>query len=272
MLPGRTAYHVLFAQLLQERAPKNFTLSFDVKLTNEPQRADVIVVRKDPAAAVGEALTLVLLWPLLLWDAIIEFKSPTRPVRRGDLRRLLGYAAQYHAREAERLDASSKLVLVLVVAAWTPTLDEELRVFGWVVEPMGSGYYRVSAQPYALYVAVVDEVSKAENDALLNLLGHRTMQSQEADWWFSSHTFGSPEGQAMEKLEDYDAMIRQALKRLPASVRLQDLKPEERLQGLKPEEQVLALSDEVLAGLQARYLETLPAHVRAEIERRLARH
>jgi hypothetical protein len=281
MSTGRTAYHVIFAQLLQERAPKGLTFAFDVALTTEPQRADVIIVRKQPVVDTSKPLILERLWEWLPGDTIVEYKSPTRPVRRGDVRRLLGYGAQYHVREADRLGGREELALVLVVASLTPTLDGELGLLGWTRESLGGGYYRTTAQPYALHLVVVDEVARTEHDVLLDLVGHRTMESEEADQWLLRHTIEMPEGLTMEKLEGYDELVQKALDRMPLSVRLKGIKPEELLKGLKPEElrqglstqqRILALDDDVLARLPSDYVESLPAGIREEIQRRLSRH
>ena len=50
---------------------------------------------------------------------------------------------------------------------------------------------------------------------------------------------------------------------------LRFLTPKERLAGLAPEEQILALSDEVLRGLQEEYVRSLPSHVQQTIRKRL---
>ena len=76
----------------------------------------------------------------------------------------------------------------------------------------------------------------------------------------------------MDKLEGYDELIEQALAKMPASVRLKGLSPEERLQDLKLEEQILALSDEALRLLRPEAFDQLSSEARAEIARRLARH
>jgi hypothetical protein len=272
MSNGRTLYHVLFARLLEERAPKNLTFSFDQRLTTEPQRADVIIVRKLDVVDDSKPLILEGLWRLFPRDAIVEYKSPGRPVRLGDIRRLLGYGAQYHAREVDRLGGREDLALVLVVPSVTPTLDAELAVLGWTREALRGGYYRTSAQPYALHIVVVDEVAQTEHDVLLDLVGHRTMDSVEADRWLLMHTIESPEGLTMEKMEGYDELVQRALARMPLSTRLKGIMPEERLQGLRPEQQLLALSNEILAGLSEDYLKSLPEHVRDEIQRRLSHH
>ncbi len=66
----------------------------------------------------------------------------------------------------------------------------------------------------------------------------------------------------MQELEGYEEAIRKILKALPPELRLADL---------SPEQAVLAMPVDLLRGLSAEYLSTLPETTRAEIVKRLAR-
>src|SRR3712207_5683684 len=115
MAPARTAWHVGFTNLVVERGPPAIDVWPEVQLSIEPQRADLLLLRRtgEPRRD-HEARVLRRLWPLLGTDTLVEFKSPARPPRKGDLLRLLAYGAVYHAAQAllDRLDDPRDLTLV----------------------------------------------------------------------------------------------------------------------------------------------------------------
>jgi hypothetical protein len=127
---GRTAWHVWFAIFVKETAPPDAEVRFEVVLTTEPQRGDLLLLRRGELRS-GEAKALRGLWPLLRGDTILEYKSFAWPPRPGDLARLQGYGAQYFAAEiGKRAFELAELSLVLVVAKRTPTLEQELTRMG----------------------------------------------------------------------------------------------------------------------------------------------
>src|SRR5262245_40530216 len=80
------------------------------------QKADLLLIRRTTGEHLDErARVLRRLWPLLTSETLVEFKSLARPARRGDWIRLLGYGAQHHAKQVERLAVAAELTLVLVV-------------------------------------------------------------------------------------------------------------------------------------------------------------
>lgn len=152
---SKTAWHVAFAALIAERAPPGIEVRTEVQLTSEPQRADLLLLRRAGSARRDvEALTLRGLWPLLAGDSLVEFKSLSRPFRRGDLVRLFGYASQYHAINIERLRPAD-LTLVLVVPSITVTLRAELEWMSFALTELGKGYAQVSGNVYSTYIVVV---------------------------------------------------------------------------------------------------------------------
>jgi hypothetical protein len=100
----RTAWHAYFAMLIEERAPRDVEVIAEHVLTLEPQRADLLLIRRSRDRRDDQAGVLKRLWPELTTESLVEFKSISRPARRGDWIRLLGYAAQHHAKQIERLD------------------------------------------------------------------------------------------------------------------------------------------------------------------------
>jgi len=274
--------------MLTERAPPGFQVKSEHRLTLEPQRADLLITRSGEAR-VDEARTLKRLWSWLGEQTISEFKSISHPFRFGDLARLMGYAWQHRAQHKER-HRPEALTLLLVVPDISPSLRDEIDDNGWKMEPLGGGYQRVDTGVYWLYVVVIDEVAKAERDALLSLFGHHPQADAEARRWFGQFVMSDEETRKkMQEMEDYDELVKRFLAELPPELRLAGLPPELRLAGLAPEqrlaglapeqrladlapnEQVLALSDEVLRGLSETYLNSLPSATREAIRRRIGR-
>ncbi|WP_438020611.1 hypothetical protein WMF18_16705 [Sorangium sp. So ce315] len=270
----RNLWHLGFVNLVRARAPANISIHPEAPLAVEPQRADMVLLRKEGGPGEGgEARVLRGLWPLLGTDTVLEFKSPAQSAfRRGDLLRLWGYGVQYHVAQIERLSGYRALTLVLVVASVTRTLLRELAEMDWTLVRLGGGYGRIDGAVYATYLVVTDEVAEAEQDDFLRIFSHRPVLSAEARRWLQQWV--RPEEGAMQdvkELEGYDEMLQKLLDSLPAERRLAGLAPEERLAGLPPTRQLLALSDDVLRGFADEYLRSLPAEVQDAIRRRIGR-
>jgi len=88
--------------LLEERRPDAFEVLAEVPLGKEPQRIDYLLLRRKADADVSDARVLQGLWPKIRKDAIVEYKSIKREVKKGDLAKLLGYGCQYAAQEREQ--------------------------------------------------------------------------------------------------------------------------------------------------------------------------
>jgi hypothetical protein len=277
----RTPWHVYFAIFLKEHAPPDIQVKFELILTTEPQRGDLLLLRRgDAAHRDGEAQAFRGLWPLLGSETLVEFKSLAWPLRRGDLARLQGYGAQYFsARIEEGPLALADLSLVLIVPRRGQVLDEELARMGWRRVELGSGYARIEGSGYALYLAIIDEVTEAEQDGLLGLFSRKQWTERQIAWWWQHHA-GSLEGVNVQDVEGYRQIIREMLASMPVEERLDGLAPEQRLAGLAPEQrlaglapeqQLLALSDEILRALPEEYLCTLPAEVASILRARIGR-
>ncbi len=287
----RTAWHVIFTALLKERAPPGIDVIPEFVLSSEPQRADLLLLRREDVARQDErAKVLRGLWPRLSNDTLVEFKSATRPPRPGDWLRLLAYGAQYHVSEFARVPSASDLTLVLIVASLTPTLHAEAETMGWRLEDLGGGYWQSLGMVYPSYVVVIDEVAKTERDDLLGMFGHRTIEKQESFWWWRRHTLARPEDEQMlQNLEGYDEVLEKLLEVLPLErrlallspderleglsphERLEGLSPDERLEGLSPDEKILALPDDILRALSAEFVANLPEDLQAAIRKRTDR-
>ncbi|MEZ4406377.1 MAG: hypothetical protein R3A52_07880 [Polyangiales bacterium] len=162
MSTERTAWHPPFTTLLRERAPAWAKVTGEPQLTQEPLRPDDLIelrvdVPRDPSD-VGEVLRG--LWPLVRVVALLEFKSVSRPFRRGDLARLLAYGLVwfYTRQTADALTAptadggverrraeTADLTLALVVPTMSPTLTRELAQMRLALTTTGDGYRRAEA-------------------------------------------------------------------------------------------------------------------------------
>lgn len=269
----RTPWHVFFAIFLKEMAPPDIQLKFEVILNTEPQRGDILLLRRgDAGHRDEEARTFRGLWPLLPAHSLVEYKSLSWPLRRGDLARLQGYGAQYFVTQLEDgpLELAA-LALVLIIPTRTPTLEAEIDRMGWTMTSLGGGYARIDGSGYAYYLAIIEEVSKAEQDELLGLFSRRRKWTQSQAAWLWTHHAGSLEDVNVQNVEGYDQIITEMMASMPLEKRLEGLAPEQRLAGLAPEQQILALSDEVLRTLPDEYLRSLPAGVIAAIQARIGR-
>jgi hypothetical protein len=269
MSTARTPWHVYFAVFMKQIAPPGIEVTFEVTLTTEPQRGDLLLLhREDVPRRDNDARAFLGLWPLLRTDTLVEFKSLAWPLKKGDLARLQGYGAQYFAAQIDRPLGLRDLALVLILPTRTPTLVDELARMSWTAISLGNGYDRIEGAGYALYVAIMTEITEAEKDGLLGLFSGRKWTRTQITWWWQ-HRTGSMGEMNMQDMPGTDEIIQQMLDSLPPEVRLAGLAPEERLADLAPEQQVLALSDVVLRGLSKEYLSSLPAEVQEAIRRRI---
>ena len=305
----RTVYHFFFTAYVRERCPPGFAVVPEVVLTKEPQRADLLVLRRRRAQP-DAGRSLRRLWPLLSRETLLEYKSPGRPPRAGDWVKLLGYAAQWHASRVASIGRARNLSLVLAAPALTRTLVTEAKRMGWRLEALGKGYHRVHGAIYPSFLVLLDEVAADERDDLLAFLARAKMERapRETIAWLRRHTMGAMDIETPEELEEFKQFIRRYLARLPPEERFETmglpmdeylaglapeervaglapeervaglapeervagLAPEERVAGLAPEETVLALSDELLRRLPESFIASLPEQVREQIRRRLA--
>jgi len=289
---------VPFCALIAERAPSGIDVRVEVRLTHEPQRADMILRRRRRAARLSaRARVLRRLWRWLGVETIVEFKSLARPFRSGDLVRLWGYGVQWQTQRLRRLRPGD-LTLLLIVPSLTRALSAELAWMGFSVEDLGGGYRRVHGMVYIVYIVIIDEVAVAERDAFLALFGHHPADDPKAWWWLQQFIVKEGKTMALQKLEGYRKMVKrlseaaareyvvaqltpkqrlaglapeQRLAGLAPEQRLAGLAPEQRLAGLAPEQILLALPDDVLRALAEDYVRTLPPKTRAAIRRRTRR-
>jgi hypothetical protein len=265
-------WHLAFVNLIQRCAPPSFEVQSEVRLTIEPQRADILLLRRIGAERQDhEARVLRSLWPRLGLVTVLEYKSPVvSAFRPGDLLRLVGYGVLYHTVHLPELPKREDLTLVLVVASVTPTLLQEIERMGWTLTSLGGGYARVDGLMYTAYVVVTDEVTEAERDEYLRLFSHRPAVPGEATRWLQQWMKDTKMKQPdIEELPGFEELFQKTIEAMPLEKRLAGLAPEQRLAGLAPEQVVLALPLELLRALPEEYLRSLPAEILEQVRRRL---
>ena len=279
MSSSRTAWHPLFAALVMERAPPGFDVRVEVPLTLEPQRADLLLLRRGGGEVHDDqARVLRGLWPRIDRHAIVEFKSRARSLRRRDLARLLGYGWQYFTAHPDKLRRTWHLHLVLVVPSATLTLGKEVATLRLRLGLFQRGYASLDGAIFPVTVVRLDETAAAERDDLLALFARAKIQTQSARRWLQEHTMRTND-LANADLEGFDEIeqaylesfsVEKRLAGLAPEQRLAGLAPEQRLAGLTPEQTLLALPIAILRTFPAAYVETLAEPIRREIQRRLA--
>jgi hypothetical protein len=233
---------------------------------------------------------------------LLEFKSISRPFRRGDLARLLAYGlVWFYTHQAKgaltlprgrrRRARPGDLTLALVVPTLTRTLRREAEQMGLTLHSSGSGYLRATGSFCTLVVIELSRVATVEHDELMGwFAGKPVRPSMDLARWIGQNTstMNAPDKASpdLAGFADWFAHLRDAL---PPEMRfagarpeelLAHLKPEERVAGLRPEERVaglseadrvLSLPDTALRALPADYLATLPEAAQQRIRERLER-
>ncbi|MBI5515725.1 MAG: hypothetical protein HY909_18225 [Deltaproteobacteria bacterium] len=263
----RTAWHPVFTALLEQFRPRWVKVTAEVSLAREPLRVDDVIelraeIPRDPSDHGG---TLRGLWRSLRRVGLLEVKSLTRPLRRGDLARLLAYGylwlvprlrrrARSFAEEPAKAvepevvgtsegesvsddEASLRpedLTLLLAVPSLTKVLHEELEAFGWRLPSSTDGYHVMAAGPLTLVVLDLTHIAEAEDDDRLRYFGTEALRTLEGHLWVRQTTWsGRVPMIELKSLEGYDEMLKKIVEGLPPEVRVSGLRPAERLAGLR---------------------------------------
>jgi hypothetical protein len=275
MAGKRVIWHVGFGRLLRRRGSRAFEVWEEVPLSEEPPRMDYLLLRKHPEqelpGADDGAETLRGLWPLLPLVSVVEYKSPGRSYRTGDLDRLLAYVHTYYADERTRPAQRRDLCAVLAVPARTPTLDADFADLGLSWNDLGGGYWRARNTLYTLYVVELRVVARAEQDDLLQFVGSGDPTTPAARWFWTELVGSQEAGMSIQDTEGYDEFIEKVLSAVPPEQVLAHYPPEQRLAGLDRDHEALALPVHLLRMLSEPYIASLSPEVQAEIHRRLQR-
>ena len=290
MSTQRTQWHVLFYSAVREHGSRATEALAEMLLSKEPQQADMLLIRRRDVPreeADAAARTLRSLWPLIQREALVEYKSPSRPPRLGDLAKLIGYGGQLHHLRRREIGRFANLLLCLVVTRPPPALLQEIEETDAPTTQVAPGYLLLETRPYRILIVDLSAVVEAEGDEWMSVFVPSRVLSADARRWLEEH-MPTKDMPANEKLEGYDEVLARLLRATPpeeilraAGVarllgsltpeqRLADLTPEQRLADLTPDQRLLAMPLEALRALSEDYLRTLPAPIEAAIRKRLA--
>ena len=288
----RVIWHAGLGRHLRQKAPKCIEVRDEVCLSEEALRMDFLLLRRLLVAIEDDkGQTLSKLWPLLALYTILEYKSPGRPYRSGNLDRLWAYASLYYADNQAEVQSRDNICGVLAVPHRTPSLDADVKAMGLKWTDLGDGYHRVRGGLFALYVIELDIVGAAEHDDLVYALGTGKIRGTAARRFFAELIGSKEAGMSVQEMEGFDEVTRELMEivsLLPPDMRLAGLDPEQvlnhfdpqqRLAGLEPQQrlagldhdhQALALPLDVLRLLPDQYFRTLSPEVQAILRKRLA--
>lgn len=267
----RTAWHLPFATLLREVAPRGFEVQVEVWLSLEPQRADVLILRRGTGSTQQGAFLFRRLWPLLGQVTVLEYKSPVRSsFRRGDLVRLVSYGASYHSRHAKNLVNCDELTLVLVVASVTPTLRSEIKRMGWTLEQLEGGYARIRGVMYPCYIVAIDDVCQEERSEVLRAFSRHPVTDLQVQSWLSVWTKELNVQRIRRPTRaEIHAMREELVERLQTDLRAIGIAPPELIQRIPPKLLVPNLPLDMLRAISPEYIKTLPERVQRKVQKLL---
>lgn len=102
-------------------------------------------------------------------EALIEYKSPSRPPRPGDLAKLIGYGGQVHHLRLGEIGTFSNLLLCLVVTEPLPALLREIQELCAPTAQVAPGYLLVETRPYRILIVDLSAVVEAEKDEWMSV-------------------------------------------------------------------------------------------------------
>ena len=279
----RTPWHLLAATFIDERRPACVRLEMEVPLSMQPQRADLLLIRKDDRP-VDDARAFFHLWRLMGPVALAEYKSRSRPPQPGVFHQLFGYGHQYAA-----LRRPPKLSLFLMVPEITPTLKTDAAALHLELGPCEGAYTPVKGALFPTWIVTLNALADEEGEPLIGQLGSRTLDEEDrASWHWLAH-FMMQNQDRVEKLEGYaefeaefrrSKLFKNLLAAMPVKERLEGVSIRELLAGLSSKEvaealtaeqryaALLSMSDNDLRELSDAFIDSLPESVRTEIRRR----
>ncbi len=232
------------------------------------------------------------MWPHIVWVGLVEFKSVSRPFRRGDLWRLFAYGFAWLAShtggdalrvgpEVRRAACVDDLTLFVVVPRRNPALDAELAELGLTLAPLSSGYAAVRGALVRTVLIELGAAGEAEHDELMQwFAGVAARCSLATRRWIGQHTVGQGAMNATPALEGWEDWLAQYLKSLTPAERVAGLAPEEiaallapeeRVAGLGRDELILALPDDLLRAQPEAVIASLSPEAQARVRARLGR-
>ncbi len=160
--PGktRTLWHPLFVRLLKFVLSTGYSVFDEVLVGKMPLRVDIVLIRREgteiPESKRREAASL---FPLLNRYTLIEFKGPTDSLERGDFAQLLGCAFLWHSQQTESVP-HGEVSLVILAPTLTGPFRDELRLLSYQAVAVESGIFRVTGQPFAIWIVETDVMAE----------------------------------------------------------------------------------------------------------------
>ena len=202
---NRTAWHLLAAAFIDERRPRSVQLEADVTLTVEPQRADLLLIRKTDGP-IDDARAFFRLWSLMGPTALVEYKSRSRPARPGVWSQLFGYAHLYTQGRRNQVTCADKLSLFLMVHDITPTLRQDAAWMGLEIGPSEGAYTPVRGYPFPTWIVNLNQLADEEGEPLIGELGSRTVSEEDrASLQWLANFYMTNEDRA-RNLEDFEEL------------------------------------------------------------------
>lgn len=275
-LQARTIWHPLFVRTLQRALPRRyFIIEPEHPLSQEPLRADIVVVRRRRAPLSFRPAVLTDVVALLGEHTLIELKGPTDRLDWTDLCKLSVYSGLY--RIERRLPLLRSLRRIMVAPLLSRSFRDEVRRRRGALSALGPGTWEVEGLEHVTYVieterasdqmihffsrpflrepaAAVAAMSEAERVLVGELFGEIQQFRQDPHVELRYPDFEEA-AMSMQKLVDRILEIAPELRfkgmtpedrmrGLASEDRLRGLAPEERLRGLAPEDFVKGLSPE----------------------------
>jgi hypothetical protein len=165
--PGRvrTWWHPLLVNLLDWALQGAYEVRDEVPVGRMPPQLDIVILRR-----LGELSELALreLAPLvarLNEITLLEFKSPTDALGRGDLSYLLGCAFLFHGQQRPPV-ARGTLTTVILAPALTGPFREDVDRLGFQLHERRPGVWEIAGSPFPLWVLESDRLTELEDTAL----------------------------------------------------------------------------------------------------------
>ncbi|GMO43023.1 MAG: hypothetical protein Pg6C_04650 [Treponemataceae bacterium] len=175
MKKEKTLWHTAFVQALQlelEDYADALEFKAEYRLTTEPLRIDVVVVKKKADAVIEKNIGRIF-----RTHNIVEFKSPRDSFSASDLTKTFAYFFLYAAIEAADIrDCTLSLIGARKPAA---VIDCLKKMFGYRVEKNAAGVYYVHGQAFPIQIIETKRLPERENLWLASLRDDLTVQSAE---------------------------------------------------------------------------------------------
>jgi len=283
--PGklRTWWHPLLVRMLEWLLRDSCEVQDEVMVGRMPLRLDILLIRRLdirlPEAALRD---LSAICRRLNNYTLIEFKSPTDSLGRGDWNKLLGCAHLFVA-QSESGIRSADMTLMILAPRLTQGFLEELRQCNARIVEEETGIHRIEESSFLVFLVETDRVAgtgepaltvfshefvdhpghfveslKLEHAEMLYYVMQQIEQFRKQMPEFEVQHMTENMNQTFEELEasvlnaiPVDKVLKripseEVMKRYSAEERLRGVSPEERLRGVSPEERLRGLGEEEL--------------------------